>query len=496
MRVIDGGGGSRVELSLDSPRFVTVQDERMWNLASYALLVRFSTNSTLQKGDTVSLGLCLKVTGTADHAEAQLSVDSQRRLYTLDGFGGNFVYGIQSPVTRFNLDSLRIAWARTQMNLVEWEPENDNDSATNTNWQVLEGRDVPGATLRQEFVLAQELQKKGVSCVISIWDLPEWLYVNTGQERHAYGRRLAPEKWDELLECMGSYLLYAKRQYGVEPALFSFNECREGVRVQFSAEEHADVIRRIGGHFQRLGLKTRMLLADNASLRGSEGYAIPTVKDAEAMRYVGAISVHSWGGATPAEYAVWNDLSRKINKPLLITELGVDPEAWHTPWVFRTFSYALQELRMYQDVLLHARPQGTMEWEFTSDYGIAEVQKDETGWEAVIPRWRYSFIKHFCNLTPLKAHGLATKSNHPKVLFTAFRGGGHNNEDILVLHIANLGASRMATLSGIPEEIRSVRTVLSTEKDLFKEMASMPVRRGKVSLNLPAQSLLTLTTER
>ena len=126
---------------------------------------------------------------------------------------------------------------------------------------------MPGSELQRGFLLAQELQKKGVPLVISIWDLPEWMYANPGRGREAYGRRIAPDKWDELLESIGSYLLYAKRRYGVEPCLFSFNECQEGVRVLFSAEEHRDAIKRMGAYFGTLGLKTAMLLADSAARR-------------------------------------------------------------------------------------------------------------------------------------------------------------------------------------------------------------------------------------
>jgi len=491
--VTDVSRRMRVDISFDKPRGVTIQDEREWNVSRYALFTRLSQAPVLRKGETASIRFGIQLEGKADHAAVQLSMERAGGLYTLDGFGGNFVYQLSSPVTRFNLDSLRIAWGRTQMSLTDWEPENDDASPTNTQWQVLEARDVPGSTLRHEFVLAQELTKKGIPYVVSIWDLPEWMYADPGRGKDVFGRRIAPEKWDELLESIGSYLLYAKRQYSAEPDLFSFNECREGVRVQLSAEEHRDAIQRIGAHLEGLELKTKMLLADNASPGDTESYAAPTVADAEAMRHVGAVAVHSWGGATPAQYGAWSELAKKIEKPLLISELGTDALAWHTPWQFRTFHYALDELRMVQEILLHARPQGTMEWELTGDYAVADVRKEGNGSETVVPGWRYAFIKHFCNLTPLKARALGTQSSQSNVLFTAFVGK-EGDAPVYTLHIANLGPSREAVLSGLPRTVLSLRMIVTTEQDMFKEMAPVPVRRGKLSVNLPAQSLLTLTT--
>ena len=491
--IADRAGEKRVEFIFDSPRAVTLQDERAWNLPRYAAIAKFSTNSFLRKGDTVAIGFSVRVTGRADHAPVRLAMDANRALYVLDGFGGSFVYGVRSPVTRFNLDTLRIAWARTQMSLADWEPENDDASPTNTNWRVLEGRDVPGSTLRQEFVMAQELQKKGIPYVISIWDLPEWMYVDPGRGREAFGRRIARGLWNEVLESIGSYLLYAKQRYGVEPDLLSFNECQQGVRVLLSAEEHRDTIKRLGVHMEGRGLKTAMLLADSASPRGTLTYTIPAMEDPEAMRYVGALAVHSWGGATPEEYAAWSDLARRIGKPLLISEVGVDADAWHTPWCLRTFDYALRELGMYQELLLHARPRGAMEWEFTSDYAIAEAVTGANGEISVVPGWRYSFIKHFSNLTPAKAKALATRSSHPRVLFTAFAGSTTNGW-VHTLHVANLGAARPVALSGIPREIRSLRALLTSQDEMFKELDPVPVRRGSLRMNLPARSLLTLTT--
>ena len=66
-------------------------------------------------------------------------------------------------------------------------------------------------------------------------------------------RRIHPDRWDELLECLGSYLAYAKREYGVEPDLFSFNEANIGVDVLLTAEEHREAIKHIGPASRRWG---------------------------------------------------------------------------------------------------------------------------------------------------------------------------------------------------------------------------------------------------
>ena len=148
---------------------------------------------------------------------------------------------------------------------------------------------------------------------------------------------------------------------------------------------------------------------------------------------------------------------------------------------------------MYQELLVHARPQGTMQWEFTSDYGIAKVKEAEDGKAAVVPTVRFYFVKHFCNLTPKGADALTTASDNDKVLFTAFRGGA-NGDPAYTLHVANFGPTRAATVTGIPAIFKQLRAVRTSEDKHFEELATVQPDSGTVTLELAAQSLLTLTT--
>ncbi|MFQ6098067.1 MAG: hypothetical protein ACE5O2_10110, partial [Armatimonadota bacterium] len=480
-----------LELRLDRSCPTVVQDTRQWRGTKYSAFIQLATGP-LAKGQSTSLRVSLRLTGEPDHTPARLDLDAEKVRYRLHGFGGNYCFNIESPVTQYTLDNLRVAWARTEMTLREWEPENDNDSPDDTNWEYLEGHDKPDSNLRREFLLAKQIQDRGIPYVISIWRLPEWLYEEPVKGWRSRGGRVHPDKWAELLECVGSYLIYAKRQYGVEPDLFSFNEANIGVYVRFTAQEHRDAIKSIGAHLEKLGLKTKMLLADATGPRGTHTYALPAANDPEAMRYVGAVGFHSWGGATPEQYGAWADLAESLRLPLLVTELGVDAAAWRGR-TYDSFHYATREVRMYQEILLYARPQGTMQWEFTSDYGTVKVQKDDSGAVRLVPTQRFWFVKHFCNLTPPNADALTTTSDHPKVLFTAFAAGA-GRERAYTLHIANLGPSRPVTVTGVPDGVQTLRAIRTSESEAFEEQAPVPVRDGVIQTELAAQSLLTLTT--
>jgi len=175
-----------------------------------------------------------------------------------------------------------------------------------------------------------------------------------------------------------------------------------------------------------------------------------------------------------------------------VTELGVDAAAWQTH-SFNSFHYALQEVRMYQELLLSARPQGTMQWEFTNDYSIVNEEKLPDGTVKLTPTVRFWFVKHFCNLTPPQCDVLTTTSDQPKVLFTAF-AGRDGNLPVYTLHVANFGAQRQATITGLWDGIASWRAVRTSETGAFQELPPVVPKDGTVELELVPQSLLTLTT--
>lgn len=298
-------------------------------------------------------------------------------------------------------------------------------------------------------------------------------------------------QWAELLESIGSYLLHAKQQYGAEPDLFSFNEANIGVYVLFTPEEHAQAIKSIGAHLAKLGLKTKMLLGDATGPKGTYVYSLPGANDPEALKYAGAVAFHSWGGATSEQYAAWGDVAEWLNLPLLVTEVGADAFAWRNR-MYDSYSYGLREVKMYQELLLYARPQGFMQWEYTADYSLVRVRNNAAGPE-LEPSARFYFLKQFSNLTPRNADVLETSSDQANVLLTAF-SGNERGKPALTLHIANLGVQSEVAIEGLPSDMAEMRAVRTTEERHYEELAPVKVVNGKATVHAAARSMITLTT--
>lgn len=463
--VADAAGNWKLLAAFDQPRNVAIEDK--WERSGHIYSVRIALNrGQLAKGESAAMNLTLSLEGRPDTSPALLKLDTGQRRYKFQGFGGNYCFNIESPVTDYTLKNLKVGWARTEMSLSKWAPENDQ----------------PGSRLHNEFLVAKRLKEMGIPYVISIWQLPEAFYTDPGPKPQRHDkRRIDPEKWDELLQSIGSYLLYGKERYGAEPDLFSFNESNIGIDVLQGPEEHRDAIKRLGAYFEKAGLKTKLLLGDTGSAKGTHEFALSAANDSEALHYIGAVGVHTWGGGTPEQYKAWGDLAEWLQRPLLVTELGVDAAAWRGK-TYDSFQYGIREVQMYQELLLYARPQGTMQWEFTADY--ATVNEDLT------PTPRFWFVKHFTDLTPRNSDALGTSSDNSKVLFTAFAGSGS-----YTLHVANLGAGRSVTIQGLPEQVTVLQAVETSENEHFQSLPEIRPVRGTATLQMPARSLITLTTQ-
>ncbi len=492
LALVSASGGRRLDVALDRARRFWVEDK--WDRSGRAYVVYVEVSGgRLAAGAKASIALSLALDARPDSTPARLSLDAGQKRYKLHGFGGNYCFNIESPVTQYTLKNLRMGWARTEMTPAEWEPENDNDDPAVTNVDYLKGHDMPDSNLRREFLLAKQIQDLGVPYAIAIWQLPEFLYTDPGPKpQRRQRRKIAPDKWDELLECLGSYLLYAKQQYGVEPDLFSFNEANIGVDVLLTPDEHRDAIKRIGAHFEKLGLKTKMLLGDATGPRGTHVYTLAAANDPEAMRYVGAVAFHSWEGGMPEHYQAWGDLAEWLRLPLLVAELGVDAQAY-SGGVYDTYHYGMREVRMYQELLLHARPQGTMQWEYTADYGTVRVERNASGAQEFVPTARFFFLKQFNNLTALNSDALGTRSDNPNVLFTAFVGETAGRP-VHTLHVANTGAAREVTIEGVPAGISALRALRTSETENYRELGPVKPERGTIRIQVPARCLVTLTT--
>jgi hypothetical protein len=362
-----------IEVNAADPRTGVVQDNRAFNGQSYGVFTQMR-NGPMQRGEVAEQTLTIRASEAPMRIAYKLvteAADPARPPFT--GIGGNFVYGIDSAATRKSLETFELPWVRVGVELAEWEPTNDN--ADPNAWDATHGvqRDVPGGKLRKRFELDRELFNRAPPgrFIASVWYLPEWLYAEpmpNGQWRDRAGT--VPEgRWPELIECVTSYLLHMKERYGVEPALFSFNESDMGVYLKLNADETRRLTILLGEAFAKARLSTKLLLGDSADPTEGLKQIAPTLADADAMKHVGALAFHAWRKYDHR----WIDVAAKANLPLLVSEVGDNPEAWHDG-SFVGERYWLKEVRTVVALLGWGAGTGLLQWEWSDDYSLWSKQ--------------------------------------------------------------------------------------------------------------------------
>lgn len=451
----------KLTFTLDQARPVTIVDH--WTPAGHTFRIQISLHSGPFPGQhPLDFHFALASEAHPAPPVAHLHVDLSQPSYAFDGFGGNYCFDTQTPVVEYTMEHLPAAWARLEFKASFWDRE----------------RDKPGAQLKRDFELMERVQRTGIPWVLSLWRLPERFYVDPNQQPFSkFGRTIAPDRWPEFLELLTSYLAYLKSNYNAEPTYFSFNEPDLGVSIGFTAETLRDMIKRIGAQFATAGIKTKMLLGDTANPRDSHLYVLPTAADAEAMKYVGAVSFHSWGNGTPEQYRAWADVGRWINLPLIVGEAGTDPGSYRNK-VFDSYAYGLKEALQYQELLRDAHPTAIIYWQYTEDYSL--LHKGSDG--AIEPTPRYWLMKQFVDLSPRKSQVVVTTSDQKDVAISGFSKG---NE--LTVHLLNLGPDREITLDGLPEGTWKMVTTTESSGLQAQNLAHL----GS-SLHLPARSMVSL----
>jgi hypothetical protein len=462
----DQAGARTLDVAFGGARAAALADR--WDAEGRFLELRTAMGAGEWKaGAARNIVATLRFTDATVAAPARLTMDAAKVRYRFQGFGGNYCWDNRSPIAAYTLKNLKVSWARVAIKLVQWDKEREN----------------PGPELRADFEMMRNLQRRGVPFVASVWTLPERFYADAyNKPASAPARVIDPLKWDQLFDLIVDYLAYAKREYGAEPDLFSFNESNIGINVVMTPEAHAAAIERMGARLQAAGFKTKMLLGDAAGPRDTHKFALEAASDAGARPFAGAVAFHSWGGGSAEQYGAWGDLAEWLRLPLLVTEVGLDASAYRTH-TWDSYDYGLREARMIQELLLYARPQALLYWQFTDDYALARVLPDGR----VQPSARFWMVKQFADLIEPASDALFAASDQPEVLLTAFR-----KADAYTLEILNTGAPRSISVAGVPDAEWQITQ--STESAPYQQGPALRSAGGVLQFAAPGRSLITITT--
>ncbi|MCR5140111.1 MAG: hypothetical protein K6B45_08120 [Bacteroidaceae bacterium] len=442
--------------------------------------------TSLVKGATATLDMDVTASGRIDHSDAVVRVDTSHPGRSFLGMGGNF--RLQNPATDpavidYCLRNIRVAYGRVEMPWRQWHPDED---ATPLNMKP----DELPQHVRQSMEMAQRLAAQGMPVIVSCWFPPMWAIDKTSPRRGRWqgvaAHRLDPAKQQRIVSSLTDYLVYLKEHYGVEAALFSFNESDLGIDVLHSPEEHAAFIKDMGREMRRRGLATKMLLGDTSDATPTR-FVVPALNDPAAHPFIGAVSFHSWRGCDDATLRVWADAAAQLGVPLLVGEGSTDAAAWRYPQIFRESTFALYEINLYVRMLNVCQPQSILHWQLTADYSLLWGGGVFGTSGELTPTQRFWNIRQLAS-TPEGSFALPVSSSKATLTCAAF---GNLAKGEYCVHMVNNGAACNALIQGLPEHFRSAKVLVTNAEDGMKETSLTP-SDGKLSLPLPPVSFVTL----
>jgi O-glycosyl hydrolase len=506
----------QIEVTFNEPTQIIVRDDRRKGSYTLQVLLAVIIGKTTA-GQTGKKSFSFKVTDEIDKRPVEITLDASHPGQMFDGFGGNFRLqsARDSQVIDYSLENIRIAWGRVELPWFLWHPDETTDPLAAARAGNINPR------VQQAMEMARRLAQKGMPVIVSAWHPPNWAILGGGAPSGPGGRGptpaaapagapsgpgrgaaafppppqtgprgnpLNPEKMARIKDSITGYLLFLKEKYGVEATLFSFNESDLGIDVRQTPREHAELIKTLGAYFAAKGLATRLALGDTSDANPVD-FIKPAMHDPEAVKYIGAVDFHSWRGCTDEILAQWRDAARELNVPLVVAEGSTDAAAYRYPQIFNEQSFALYEINLYLRILAIAQPRSILQWQFTADYSVLAGGGIFNDNGPLRPTRRFWNLKQLASTPPRSFSLPVACDKQPNLTCAAF---GDIANGIYTVHIVNNGATRTATLTGVPPTVKQLRLWVTDAQRGMQESDRIPVTDGKAQFSLAATSYTTV----
>jgi len=395
---------------------------------------------------------------------------------------GNFIHyfgGTTSPteaVSQMNIDQLQPEYARVSIELQEWEPVNDNDNPLLIKPTAFFDDRHNHAT----FELMKLFKEKGTEVTASVWRVPGWLVENP---QDASARTIARIMFPEAVESIAAWLLHARDQYGVEVDYVSFNEANLGVTILLSPEDYAEMIRVGGSRFAELGLKTKWLLGDCASIRGCLDYVMPIWAVEDIHSFVGPMAFHNWDGTSISDKGIiaLGEWTAQQGLEVRCTEGGWDAQLWQRSSDFPGWTNARQLAVSYNRVLKMSRATAFYYWEMMgNDYQLNDGVKAYPAMQ-VLQQMSEAFLPG----TKI----LGTTPNNSAVYWVA----GQTPTGDISIHVVSNTVAERARVTGLPNDVYNLR--ISTREEIGKHVQTITVIDGTMLFDLPGFSVALIQTQ-
>jgi hypothetical protein len=139
-------------------------------------------------------------------------------------------------------------------------------------------------------------------------------------------------------------------------------------------------------------------------------------------------------------------------------------------------------------ILAIAQPKSILQWQMTADYSLLAGGGIFGDNGPLRPTQRFWNLKQLAS-TPPRSFALPVQCKGSSLTCAAF---GNIAEGAYALHIVNNGATRQATITGLPADVKQLRVWVTDNARAMQEGARVAVSDGKAELALDGMAYVTL----
>lgn len=320
------------------------------------------------------------------------------------------------------------------------------------------------------------MQDNGIKTILGIWDVPNWLVSNPGNndKRHI-------NNFDDFAWFITSFLLHGKNYNNLKVDYLDINETRtSGINIEMTAQEYITLIQKCNALFATNGIQTKINLG--SVLLWDIQYCKDIYNAVKDLPVAGYPSWHTYrGGSTtgsnrePISYwEGWGSWRQSIDRNLWGTETDYDAYYWTRPE--RLTWQGVEEMAvMYYRNFYVARMSTSAGWFWRTDFPSHNVH--------------IAYMRHF------EPGGQVVETSQPSgdVMTVAYK---HQAKGKFVIQTVNQSSSaRTVTFHGVPNNkpLTLIRT--SEAGDRYQTVGTYTPNGTSLTITLQANSFNTFYGE-
>jgi hypothetical protein len=169
---------------------------------------------------------------------------------------------------------------------------------------------------------------------------------------------------------------------------------------------------------------------------------------------------------------------------MLVGEGGMDADAYRYQALLLEPWYALVEISEYIDICRLAQPLTILQWQLTENYSLLTGGRNG---QPLAPAQRFWQLKQL-DATPAGSAALPIACDKSALVPCAFVDPASGT---VAVHLVNNGATRSATITGFPPDVKSLRVYVTDARRGMKEEPRVNIVNGAATLTLDSMSYTT-----